>query len=117
MYVYTVVDMYGNQIPQPLVTVTTNMPGAVVSPVDTQAPTPAATPTTRACWSTSSRARTRPGTSPPTWRATLTQIKSILIGADQTALVARLTLSNNITQVNNPLNYKVVVSDGYLATP
>lgn len=114
VYVYTVVDMYGNQIPQPLVTVTTNMPGAVVSPVDTQG-TDATGNTyyqgmlvnfvksSNTAWNVIAHVA---GT-------TLTQSKSILIGADQTALVARLTLSNNITQVNNPLNYKVLVSDGF----
>ena len=114
VYVYTVVDMYGNQIPQPLVTVTTNMPGAVVSPVDTQG-----TDTSGNTYYQGMLVNFVKSSNTP-WNVTahvagttLTQTKAILIGADQTALVARLTLSNNITQVNNPLNYKVVVSDGF----
>lgn len=114
VYVYTVVDMYGNQVPQPAVAVTTNMPGATVSPVDTQG-TDANNNTyyqgllvnfvrsSNTAWKVTAHVA---GT-------TLTQVVSVLVGADQTALVARLSLNSNITQVGNPLSYKVTVTDGF----
>ena len=112
VYRYSVVDQYGNNIPLPNVTVTTNMLGAVIGPVDTQETDSAGLiiyqgPILNFVRSgTSSVSAHLAGTS-------LTQTRMVTVGTDTAALVAHLTLSNNLTQVGNPISYKVVVLDEF----
>lgn len=111
VYRYSVVDQYGNAIPLPNVTVSTNMLGAVVGPVDTQDAGSGNT-----IYQGPILNFVRSGTfaiSAHLAGTSLTQSRMITVGTDTAALVAHLTLSNNITQVGNPLSYKVVVLDEF----
>jgi hypothetical protein len=113
VYAYTLTDMYGNQIPNDNVTVTTNMPAATIGAVDTQY-----TDSTGNVWYQGDLLNfVRSGT----WAVnahiagtTQTASQKIVINPDPTTLAAMLTLTpNNITQVGAPITYQVKVIDAF----
>ncbi len=112
VYRYSVVDQYGNGVSLPNVSVSSNMLGAVIAPIDTEE----ADATGHVTYQGPILNFIRSGVfsiSAHLIGTSLTQSKMITVGTDTAALVAHLTLSSNITQVGNPLSYKVVVLDEF----
>ena len=112
VYRYSVVDQYGNGVSLPSVSVSSNMVGAVIAPVDTEE----ADATGHVTYQGPVLNFVRSGVfsiSAHLVGTSFTQSKMITVGTDTAALVAHLTLSNNLTQVGNPLSYKVVVLDEF----
>lgn len=112
VYAYTVTDMFGNQLQSNNVTVTSNMPSSMVGAVDTQY-----VDTMGNTWYQGNLVNfVQSGT----WTiaahvagTTQTSTQNIVINPDPTTLAAILTLTPNITQVGNPLNYSIRVVDAY----